>query len=103
MDWMPIGEWIFVEKPEDTSTDEHEQVGQLFVPKAALQDSTCDVVKVLAVGDGYVTQQGKLPLKVKVNDMVMIRKNTGHEIHIEGHKFLRLRETDLIGIKDGTT
>jgi len=55
--------------------------------------------KVLAVGSGRLTDEGKVvPLDVKEGDVVMYGKYSGTEIKIEGEEFLILQEKDILAI-----
>jgi chaperonin GroES len=55
--------------------------------------------KVMAVGKGKVTDNGKLqPLDVKKGDKVLFSKYSGTEVNIEGEEHLIIREDDVLGI-----
>jgi chaperonin GroES len=55
--------------------------------------------KVLAVGPGRVTEDGKLqPIEVKVGDTVFFGKYAGTEVKIEGDDLLIIREDDVLGV-----
>ncbi len=58
--------------------------------------------KVLAVGDGRVTKDGKrTPLQVKVGDTVLFTSYAGDEFKIEGDKkVLLMREDDILAVID---
>ncbi len=56
--------------------------------------------KVIAVGEGRVSDDGKrLPMDVKVGDIVIYAKYGGTEIKIEGEEFMILRESDILAKK----
>ncbi len=56
--------------------------------------------KVIAVGEGRRTNDGKLiPLEVKVGDVVIYAKYGGMEIKIEGEELMILRESDVLAKK----
>jgi len=55
--------------------------------------------EVVAVGNGKVTEDGKvLPLSVKVGDKVLYGKYAGTEIKIDGEDYLIMRESDIFAI-----
>ncbi len=55
--------------------------------------------KVLAVGPGRYDDEGKrIPLEVKVGDVVIYSKYAGTEIKIEGKEYLILRESDVLAV-----
>jgi len=56
--------------------------------------------EVLAVGPGRLTDDGKrLPLDVKVGDIVVYAKYGGTEIKIDGTEYMILRESDILAKK----
>jgi chaperonin GroES len=56
--------------------------------------------KVLAVGDGRLSEDGKrIPLDVKVGDVVIYAKYGGAEIKIEDEELIILRESDILAKK----
>ena len=58
--------------------------------------------KVLAVGDGRITKDGKRrPLQVKVGDSVLFTSYAGDEFKIDGEKkVLLMREDDILAVID---
>jgi chaperonin GroES len=56
--------------------------------------------EVLAVGDGRLSEDGKrIPLDVKVGDIVIYAKYGGTEIKIEDEELIILRESDILAKK----
>ena len=56
--------------------------------------------KVLAVGPGRVTDDGKrIPMDVKVNDIVIYAKYGGTEIKLNGKECMILSERDILAIQ----
>lgn len=59
--------------------------------------------EVLAVGDGRLSEDGKrIPLDVKVGDIVIYAKYGGTEIKIEDEELIILRESDILAKKAKT-
>ena len=58
-----------------------------------------DQGEVLAVGDGKVSEDGKVrPLAVKVGDKVLFGKYSGTEVKVDGEEVLVMREDDIMGV-----
>jgi chaperonin GroES len=58
--------------------------------------------KVLAVGEGKLTDNGTLiPTVIKVNNVVVYPKYAGHQIKINGEEYLILEEDEILGILIG--
>jgi chaperonin GroES len=56
--------------------------------------------KVIAVGEGRLSDDGKrLPMDVKVGDIVIYAKYGGTEIKINDEEFVILRESDILAKK----
>jgi chaperonin GroES len=59
--------------------------------------------KVVAVGSGYRSKDGKvIGLDIKKGDRVIYGKWSGTEVKIEDKKYLIMKETDILGVVDGT-
>ncbi len=56
--------------------------------------------EVLAAGPGRMTEDGKrIPMDVKVGDIVIYTKYGGTEIKVEGEELMILRESDVLAVK----
>ncbi len=56
--------------------------------------------EVLAVGPGRMTEDGKrIPMDVKVGDIVLYSKYGGTEIKVEGEELMILRESDVLAVQ----
>lgn len=89
----PLHDRLLVKRLEDK-----EQVqGSIIIPDTAKEKP--QQAKVLAVGPGKVTDDGKLqPIDVKVGDTVMFGKYAGTEVKVEGDELLIIREDDVLGV-----
>ena len=57
--------------------------------------------KVIAAGPGARNEQGeRVPMDVKVDDVVLYAKYAGTEVKLNGEKYLILRESDVLAILD---
>jgi len=55
--------------------------------------------KVVAVGSGKRDEDGnKVPMEVKVGDIVMYKKWGGTEVKVEGKDFLLVKEEDILAV-----
>lgn len=55
--------------------------------------------EVVAVGPGIRNENGTItPLDVKKGDRILFGKWSGTEIKIEGHDYLVMKESDIVGI-----
>ncbi len=56
--------------------------------------------EVLAVGPGRMTEDGKrIPMDLKVGDIVLYSKYGGTEIKVEGEELMILRESDVLAVQ----
>src|ERR1700751_370556 len=60
--------------------------------------------EVMAVGPGARDESGKLlPMDLKKGDRVLFGKWSGTEVKIDGEDLLIMKETDIMGVIEGTT
>ena len=78
--------------------EEKEQVqGGIIIPDTAKEKP--QQAKVLAVGPGRVTDDGKLQaIEVKVGDTVVFGKYAGTEVKVDGDDLWIIRDDDVLGI-----
>ena len=89
----PLQDRIIVKRVEG----EDKSKGGIIIPDTAKEKP--QEGKVVAVGKGKVTDDGKLqPLDVKKGDRVLFSKYAGTEINIDGEEHLIVREDDVLGI-----
>ncbi|NMC53788.1 MAG: co-chaperone GroES [Chloroflexi bacterium] len=89
----PLGNRIVVEPLEQ----EEKTSAGLYLPDTAKEKPQQGVV--LAVGPGDRDDKGeRIPMDVKVDDIVLFAKYAGTEVKIDGKKILIMRENDLLAI-----
>ena len=89
----PLGNRIVVEPLEQ----EEKTSGGLYLPDTAKEKPQQGVV--LAVGPGDRDEKGeRIPMDVKVDDVVLFAKYAGTEVKLDGKKILIMRENDLLAI-----
>ena len=89
----PLGDRLVVEPVEK----EERTASGIILPETAKekpQEGT-----VLAAGPGRTDDDGKrIPMDVKVGDMVLYAKYAGTEVKIDDKKLLILKESDVLAI-----
>lgn len=89
----PLGDRILVKRIKE----EEKTKGGIIIPDAAKEKP--QEGKVVAVGKGKVTEDGKLIApEVKAGDKVLFGKYSGSEIKLDGEEHLILREDDILGV-----
>jgi chaperonin GroES len=92
----PLQDRVIVKRLEE----EEKTKGGIIIPDTAKEKP--QEGKVIAVGKGKVTEEGKLiPLDVKVGDRILFGKYSGTEVKIEGEEHLIMREEDILGVIEG--
>ncbi len=90
----PLGDRVVV-KP---STKEEVTKGGIVIPDTAKEKP--QEGKVMAVGPGRMTEDGKrIPMDVKVGDIVIYAKYGGTEIKEGDEELIILRESDILAKK----
>ena len=89
----PLHDRLLVKRLED----KEQVVGGIIIPDTAKEKP--QQAKVLAVGPGRVTDDGKIqPIDAKVGDTVVFGKYSGTEVKIDGDELLIIREDDVLGV-----
>ena len=93
MKLQPLGDRIVV-KPKDE--DESTTSSGLVIPDTAKEKP--QLCEVLAVGPGEFQDGDRIPLDVKVGDLVFYSKYGGTEVKVEGEDYLVLSARDVLAI-----
>lgn len=89
----PLGARVVVEPIEQ----EEITAGGIVLPETAKEKPQRGTV--VAAGPGDRDEKGdRIPMDVKVSDVVLFAKYSGTEIKVDGKKLLILRESDLLAI-----
>jgi len=98
MNVRPLHDRIIVQR-----LDEGEQkIGGIIIPDSAKEKPMQG--KVLAVGDGRITEDGKrIPLDVKPGNLILFGKYSGQEIKLDGTEYLIVKEDEVLAVIDATT
>jgi len=91
MKLKPLGDRLIVKAVEEEETT----ASGIVLPDTAKEKPQRG--KVLAVGDGKVSDEGKrVPIDVSDGDEVLYSKYGGTEITVDGEELLVLRESDVL-------
>ncbi len=89
----PLQDRVIVER----LAEEEKTKGGIIIPDTAKEKPMEG--KVIAVGKGKTTEDGKLlKLDVKADDVILFSKYAGTEVKIDGKEYLIMREDDIRGI-----
>jgi chaperonin GroES len=92
--YQPLADRLIVEP----QTAEQVTKSGIFIPDSAQEKPQTG--KVLVVGPGRVTEDGKnIPMSVKAGDVVIYAKYGGTELKVDGAELLIIRESDVLAIK----
>ena len=96
MKLRPLQDRVIVER----IAEEEKTKGGIIIPDTAKEKP--QEGKVVAVGKGKVTEDGKLlPLSVKAGDKILFGKYSGTEVKLNGNEYLIMREDDILGVVEG--
>jgi chaperonin GroES len=96
MKLKPLGDRLIVKAVEEEETT----ASGIVLPDTAKEKPQRG--KVLAVGDGKVSDDGKrVPIDVSDGDEVLYSKYGGTEITVDGEDLLVLRESDVLAVVAG--
>jgi chaperonin GroES len=95
MKFRPLHDRVVVERV----TAEEKTAGGIIIPDSAQEKPQQG--KIAAVGPGGRDENGKLiPMDVKAGDRVLFGKWSGTEVKIDGHEYLIMKESDIMGVLD---
>jgi len=96
MNMRPLHDRVIVHR-----LDEGEQrVGGIIIPDTAKEKPQQGTI--IAAGNGKAHGKGKrVPLDVKAGDRILFGKYSGQEIELDGHKYLIMKEDDVLAVIHG--
>jgi len=100
MNYKPFGNRVVGILKKQTG-DKKTESGILFVPTNT-ETERYDELEVVAVGRGYVTQNGQLvPMEAKIGDIVLVMKNSALPLPKNGSdvEYAVFQESDIIAHK----
>ncbi len=97
MKFRPLHDRVLVKRVEQ----EEKTAGGIIIPDTA-QEKPMEG-KVVAAGKGTIREDGSLAaLDVKAGDRVLFGKWSGTEVKVDGEELLIMKESDILGIIEGT-
>ena len=93
MQLRPLGDRVLV-KPEKA---EQKTASGLYISSGAQEKPQRG--EVIAVGAGKLDDKGeRIPVDVKVGDIVIYGKYGGNEVKIDGEEYLLMRDSDIYAV-----
>ena len=97
MKFRPLHDRVVVRRIEEDET----YPGGIIIPDTAKEKPQQG--EVIAVGPGARDEKGQVqPLDVKAGDRVLFGKWSGTEVKIDGEELLIMKESDIMGVLEGT-
>ena len=97
MKFRPLHDRVVVRRIEA----EEKTAGGIIIPDTAKEKP--QEGEVIAAGPGARNEQGQLvALEVKAGDRILFGKWSGTEVKIDGEELLIMKESDIMGIIEGT-
>src|SRR6202023_1408537 len=97
MAFRPLHDRVVVKRLEG----EEKTKGGIIIPDTVKEKP--QEGKIFAVGPGGRDETGKLvPLEVKAGDRILFGKWSGTEVKIDGEDLLIMKESDILGVVEGT-
>ena len=97
MKFRPLHDRVVVKRVEE----EGKTKGGIIIPDTAKEKPMEG--EVVAVGPGARDEKGALvPLDVKAGDRILFGKWSGTEIKLDGVEYLIMKESDIMGILEGS-
>jgi chaperonin GroES len=93
MNLKPLGDRIVV-KPKDD--EESRTASGLVIPETAKEKP--QLGEVLAIGPGEFKDGERIPMDVKVGDVVFYSKYGGTEVKVDGEDYLVLSSRDVLAV-----
>ena len=98
MKFRPLHDHVLVRRIEQ----QEKTAGGIIIPDTAKEKP--QEGEVIAAGSGTKTEDGKLlPLDVKAGDRILFGKWSGTEVRVDGEDLLIMKESDILGIVEGTS
>ena len=89
----PLQDRVLVERLQE----EEKTKGGLSIPDSAKEKPMQG--KVVAAGNGRILEDGKkIPMDVKVGDVVLFAKYSGNDVKIDDKEYLIMKEDDILAI-----
>lgn len=90
----PLNNYVLLERMEE----ETKTAGGIIIPDNAKEKPSRG--RVIATGDGEVSNGTRIPMTVAPGDVVMFAKwaSSANEVKIDGRDYVIIKESDILGI-----
>ncbi len=93
LDISPMADRVVIRPAEETE----EMRGGLYIPDTAKEKPQQG--HVVAAGPGRLNDDGeRIPMEVKVGDLVLYGKYAGTEVSLQGNDYLIVKEADVLAV-----
>ena len=97
MKFRPLGDRVLVRRVEEAT----QTAGGIIIPDTAAEKP--QEGEVVSCGEGARKDSGELiPMGVKAGDKILFGKWSGTEVKIDGQDLLIMKESDIMGVLEGT-
>lgn len=94
MEFKPLSNHLFIEPIEEEKITK----SGIVLPETAEKEKPIQG-KIIAVGPGKLNEKGeRIPMSVKVGDIVLFKKYGPDEVELDGKKYLVGDEDDILAI-----
>lgn len=92
--FKPLHNYVLLNREEE----ETKTAGGIIIPDTAKEKPVRG--RVVAVGDGAYENGQKIPMSVKIGDIVLFAKwaSSVNEVKIDGTDYVLIKESDILGI-----
>ena len=92
--FKPLYNYVLLERLEE----ENKTAGGIIIPDNAREKPSQG--RVIAVGGGAYAGDEKIPMTVKVGDVILFAKwaSSVNEVKLDGKDYVLIKETDILGI-----
>ena len=92
--FKPLHNYVLLTRIEE----ENKTAGGIIIPDNAREKPSRG--RVVAVGDGAFDGDEKIPMTVKVDDVVLFAKwaASANDVKLDGKDYVLIKETDILGI-----
>ena len=98
MKFRPLHDRVVIKRLEEDS----KSAGGIIIPDTVKEKPMRG--EVIAVGPGSRDESGKInALDIKAGDTVLFGKWSGNEVKIDGDDVLIMKESDILGVIEGST
>lgn len=94
--FKPLNNYVLLQRIEE----ENKTAGGIIIPDNAREKPSRG--RAIAVGDGVFENGNRIPMTVKVGDVVLFAKwaASANEVKLNGEDYVLIKESDILGIMD---